>query len=531
MERDPLVPVKEMESEHYVARILDMLAKDVDRPVVWWGDTAISTSEFRAAVLQVAAALCELDVDAGDTVAVLTELNSPWMLVARYATHLLGAAVVHITGANHGTTTYNLSRDTRMRMMRESGASVLVFDCVNSREAEGIRELVAEKLGLCCLGAPVSGSVSADGSLVEDERPELMPRAPERAMVIYTSGSTGRPKGVCKPFAAWNDVVLGESTGTTPKTFLAVSAVSHTGGLLVDMAIASGGSALLRTKFDPGSFLRDIAEYRVTDTLVGVPLLYELMEHPEVRTADISSLRRLLYVGCPASPERVKEAVQVFPGVLNHSYGTTETGRIAMLTEADHDDPTLLNTVGRPRPDVKVVIRDPEIGRELPDGQIGEVVVYSPNNMQGYVNDPDLTAKVLRDGWVHTGDFGSLSDNGYLRLFGRMNDVAKVHDTRIHPSEVEKVLVGHRGVVDACVYVHRRPNLIEELHAAVVLRADNPPSFEMLRDHVGQTMTPAHAPTKFVYWRQFPINDSGKLDRLLVRKQCLDARDGKTNIS
>lgn len=507
-----------MEAEHYVGRILDLLAKDTERTVVRWHETEISAAELRTSVLRVAAALRELGVEAGTTVAILTEVNSPWMLVTRYAVHLLGSTVVYVSGANHGTTTYAPPTEVRARMLRETEASVLLFDSANREEAETLRGLATRELGLCGLGAPVSGPVSANGHPVTDPLADVTPRAPGRALAIYTSGSTGRPKGVFKPFAAWNNIVMREPVQESPKAFLAVSAVSHTGGLLVDIAIASGGSVVLRTEFEPGSFLRDIARHRITDTLIGVPQFYLLVNHPDVHTTDLSSLRRFLYVGCPASPELVKEAVRIFPPVLHHTYGTTETGNIAILTAADHEVAARLDSVGRPRPEIEIAIRDPETGRDLPVGEVGEVVVRGAYNMEGYVEDPGLTEKVLRDGWVHTRDFGRLDEEGYLRLSGRMNDVAKVHDTRVHPAEVEKVLVGHKDVVDAYVYACRRSDLIEELHAAVVLKEDAPPSFAELRAHVGRAMTPTHAPAVFVRWREFPINTNGKVNRPLVRE-------------
>lgn len=507
-------------SEHYAIRILDRLARDGDRPVIRWREAVISAAHLHDSVARTAAALADAGVGQGGTVAILTGVNSPWMLTCRYATHLLGAAVVYVTGANHGTTTHGLSTTTRARMVAESGARVLLYDPENAAEAERIRTLAVSPVRLCALGTPESGSVSVDRRTVTT--PETVPEAriPGRAMVLYTSGSTGQPKGVIKPFAAWNNVVLAESgDDVTPKHFLAVSAVSHTGGLLTDIAIASGGAVLLRESYEAGQFLRDIAEHRITDTLIGVPLLYGLLARPELPTADLSSLRRLLYVGCPASPERMKQAVGVFPGILNHSYGTTETGQIAMLTAADHDDPALLDSVGRPRRGLEVVIIDPESGRDLPAGELGEVVVRGPGNMEGYAADPELTAKVLRHGWIHTGDFGRLGEDGYLRLYGRISQMVKVHDTKVQPSEVEKVLIAHEGVIDAVVYPHRTPDLVEQLHAAVVLDANRPPSTESLREHVSRAMTPTHAPAEFVRWQEFPINANGKVDRAAVRER------------
>ncbi|MFY4719229.1 class I adenylate-forming enzyme family protein [Streptomyces sp. LaBMicrA B280] len=525
-----MTSTKSTEDAHYALRILDRLDGG-ERPVVHWGETVISGSELRAAVLRVVGALTALDVRPGAAVALLTEVNSPWLLAARYAVHLMGGTVVAVSGANHGTTTHQLDTRSRVRMARECGARVLVHDESQREEAARMRALLPDGTGLCELGAPLSGPVTADGHPVEGPPPGFSARVPAHALVLYTSGSTGRPKGVVKPFAAWNRVVLAESsTLDHDKVFLAMSAVTHTGGLLVDTAVAAGGSVVLRTGFDPGALLADIEEYRVTDTLMGVPQFYELVNHPGVGTADLSSLRRLLYVGCPASPERVREAVKLFPGVLHHSYGTTETGQISMLTPADHDIPERLSSVGRPRPGVEVVVQDPRTGRELPRGETGEVVVRSPLVMTGYAADPELTAQVLRDGWVHTGDFGRLDEDGRLRLSGRMNDVVKVHDTKVHPSEVEKVLVGHRGVIDAYVYPHRSSDLIEELHAAVVLRSDDPPAFEALRAHVAEAMTPTHAPVRFVRWRRFPVNGSGKVDRRLVRERGLATAPGDTAV-
>jgi fatty-acyl-CoA synthase/8-demethylnovobiocic acid synthase len=501
---------------HYVARILGQLDEGSARPVLRWRDRTFTAAELRDAVLRVASALDEAGAGVGDTVAILTAVNSPWMLVTRYATHLLGAAVVYVSGANHGTVTHELSVDARARMIRETGAAFVVFDDANVERVAKIGDLLAGPIRWCGVGRPMRDAVTLDGRAATRYREDFVPRVPRSSVVIYTSGSTGRPKGVYKPFAAWNDLVLG---GTAePKHFLVVSAASHTGGVLADMAIASGGSVLLRERFEPESFLRDIGKWRITDTFIGVPHLYELTGHPAVAAADLSSLRSLLYGGCPASPERVEQALAVFPGVLHHAYGTTEAGPIAMLRAEDHENPALLKTVGRPRPDITVVIRDPETGGEVPVGQVGEVTVRGPFGMQAYAADPELTAKVLRDGWVHTGDYGLVDDNGYLRLFGRMNDVVKVHDTKIAPSEVEKVLVGYHGVVDACVYGYRRADLVEELHAGVVLAAGGRPSFAALRDHVSRHMTPTHAPTKFVRWRRFPVSTAGKVDRVVVRR-------------
>ncbi|MDT0400086.1 AMP-binding protein, partial [Streptomyces edwardsiae] len=145
------------------------------------------------------------------------------------------------------------------------------------------------------------------------------------------------------------------------------------------------------------------------------------------------------YVGSPASPERLGEAVKVFGDVLIQVYATSEAGFVSMLSPAEHLDPRLRVTVGRPMPDW-VRITDPEDHRGLPPGKTGEVCVRSPFTMSEYVAEPELTARTVRDGWVHTGDLGFVDGDGYLHLRGRIGEVIKTNGIKIHPVTVENAL-------------------------------------------------------------------------------------------
>ena len=507
-------------SEHYVTRILDTLAGRGDEPVLWWRGDPVTGTAFRTAVTSAAAGLRELGVGAGDTVAILTQGNSPSTLTARYAAHLLGASVVHIRGANPGTSGPDLTIETQSRMLRETAASVIAFDAERAERATALRDLLPGPLRLGSFGPPVPGAVPLDQPAGAAVTPGP-PQRPERANVTYTSGSTGRPKGVCLRFDAWNSTVLwGASAvpGGASIRFLAVSPLSHSVGLVVDIMIAAGGTIVLHDGFDAGEVLRTVARFRITGTMIGVPQLYALLDHPAVASTDVTSLQQLMYVGCPASPARLRQALPIFGAALVQNYGTTEGGRITLLSPSDHQRPELLTTVGRPSPDVAIRICDPETGAEVADGGIGEVCIRSTNMMSGYVDDPELTARVLRDGWLHTGDLGRLDDESYLRLFGRIGDVIKAGDVKVYPADVENVLCAHPDVVDACVYAHRDADSLEHVHAAVVLRPYGPADFATLREHVAKSMSPRHAPVKFVRWEKLPLGSSGKVDRHRVRQ-------------
>jgi fatty-acyl-CoA synthase len=287
---------------------------------------------------------------------------------------------------------------------------------------------------------------------------------------------------------------------------------------MVDGVLAAGGTVILHEHFDPGEVLRAVDTHRVSWAFLAAPHIYQLLDHPDLATTDLSALRQVVYGGCPASPTRLAEAVRVFGPVLRQSYGTTETWGITALTPPEHLEPALLGTVGRPLPGVRVAVRDPDSGRDLAPGETGEVCVRSPSMMDGYWADPDLTATVLRDGWVHTGDLGYLDDRGYLHLVDRIADVIKAGGIKVHPADVEKALTAHPAVAQAAVYGARDADEVEHVYAAVVLRPDaTGTTVDDLRTHVAGTLSPRHAPDAITFCAGLPLTGTGKPDKRALR--------------
>jgi fatty-acyl-CoA synthase len=143
--------------------------------------------------------------------------------------------------------------------------------------------------------------------------------------------------------------------------------------------------------------------------------LFQLLDHLEER-GGLPTLQRLIYSGSPAAPARIAQAVRWLGPVISQAYGTSETNRITLLSREDHNNPWLSTTVGRPFPDVEVVIGEVLSGKPVPLGEVGEVRVRSAYLMDGYTKDPELTDLVLRDGWYYTGDIGYSDERGYLHL-------------------------------------------------------------------------------------------------------------------
>ncbi|MEV6674674.1 AMP-binding protein [Streptomyces sp. NPDC051162] len=506
-----------------MAAILTTLQRRGEEIALRWRGAPVTAREFHRSITGAAAGLRRLGAGPGTTIGVLTEANSPLTLTARYAAHLLGSTVVHIRSTNPGLLAAQLPSAAQADVLRETGADLLLVDPPHADQGRAAADLLDPTIPLAGFGECGAGIADvATGSLAPQAHPGFA--APDRAVVTYTSGSTGRPKGICQSFAAWNATVLAAYpalSGVGPVRFLVITPVSHSVGIILDIVIAAGGTVVLHAEFDPGQALRAIETERITGTYMAVPQLYALLDHPSLADTDVACLQQLMYAGCPASPDRLVQAVRTFGPALMQNYGTTEAGRISLLSPQDHQKPELLSSVGRPFPEVELRICDPDSEQELAQGLTGEVWVRSPNVMSGYLKDPGLTARTMRDGWLRTGDLGYRDEAGYLHLVGRLNDVIKSHATKIHPTAVERALMSHQGVANAAVYRMQNADELEFVHAAVSLHPGAHCTSEQLRRHVGVQLTPLHAPVRIVRRSSLPLTESGKVDRRLL--QALDA--------
>ena len=412
--------------EHYVHKILSVLGREPARTVITTPNAQLTAEAFAESIFATAAVLRSNDVAPGSTVAILTEPNHHHMLTIRYAAHLLGATTVYIRSNNARSEDDMLPAADQAHMLAEVGAGLLVTDQANigrGRELCQTLSCTAVVAGLDRLDDPPGGTAGSAG-VPFDARYE----PGDRLVITYTSGTTDRPKGVCHSYRGWNTMAAGFEAvvrGSSAPTFLAVTPVSQTVGVMVDGTLAAGGSVVLHERFSGEAVLRDFAGLGITDCYLAVPHLYELTAALQLAEQDLSKLRHVIYSGSPAAPHRMAEAARVFGRALLQSYGSTEAGPVTYLGAWEHRKADLLTTVGRPYPGVRLRVcqRDPR--RPLPAGRTGEIWVRSSNLMEEYLGDPALTAKVLREGWLRTGDLGRLDDAGYLTLTGRIGEVIK----------------------------------------------------------------------------------------------------------
>ncbi|WP_194955060.1 fatty acid--CoA ligase [Sphingopyxis solisilvae] len=287
--------------------------------------------------------------------------------------------------------------------------------------------------------------------------------AHDAVLQLYTSGTTGNPKGAVlsnhnlfalrkhsstldMPYTKWED----------DEAVLVAMPCAHIGGTgLGIMALAAGLPGIILAEFNPDGVFDAVEQHGVTRFFMVPAALQFLLMHPRCATVDYSRLKYILYGAAPIPLELLRQCIQMFGAQFIQAYGMTETtGTISMLPPEDHDPAgnKRMRSAGKPLPGVEIKILGPD-GDEMPVGEVGEVVTRSSNNMLGYWNLPDATAKTVdAGGWIRTGDAGYMDEDGYLFIHDRMKDMIISGGENIYPAEVESAIFGHPAVQEVAVF-------------------------------------------------------------------------------
>ncbi|GAA3173418.1 MULTISPECIES: AMP-binding protein [Streptomyces] len=505
----------------YPDLLLAALRRDPARTALIAADgTEITAGELAATVHRTAAVLADRGIGRGATVALLSG-NAPAVLAARYAVNHLGARVVLL---------YDGLAPAALATLVDSVDAALLL--VEPELAATGRALLGHLRGprpaVLTLGPdrdrgdlPPLGDDLMAAAAALPATPEVpgAARPGDDWCIRHTGGTTGIPKGVRMTHGPFARMLTRPVAGAgDPPRFLAATSLAHLAGIFTDMTLVAGGTAVLRRGFEAGDVLAAIARHRITHLWVLPPLLHRLLDHPDLPATDLSSLTRVSYGGCPATPSRIRQAAELLGPVLYGEYGSSEALSITEAVPADLDvaGPGGRLTVGRARPGVEIAVRDAD-GRTLGAGETGEIHVRSAGVMTGYWKDPERSAEVLvGDGWLRTGDIGFLDEDGRLYLADRAKDVIIVVGGHVHPLEIEDLLHTHPDVAQCAVYGVRTDDG-EEVHAAVVPAPGRTVDPEKLRALVVHHKGALYAPVAFRVWDALPLTPVGKPDKVRLR--------------
>ena len=362
-----------------------------------------------------------------------------------------------------------------------------------------------------------------------DEMPPHPVAPTDLAWLFYTSGTTGRPKGAMLSHRNLAQMTLAylADLDRVPRTgrLLHVAPLSHGSGLYTFTHLARGAAQVVPESagFDATEALELLEAHREVSLFAAPTIVKRLADAALARSSQATGLRTLVYGGGPMYAADLDHATRVLGPRLAQIYGQGESPMtITVLDKEAHADAgharhaQRLASVGVPYPVVEVTVRD-ESGAEIPTGEVGEVCVRGDVVMQGYWNDPEATAKALRDGWLWTGDLGSFDADGFLTLRDRSKDLIVSGGSNIYPREVEEVLLRHPAVAEAGVVGARDAEWGERVVAFIVPRGTAPATDELDRlclEHIARFKRPK----EYRFVERLPKNNYGKVVKTELRQ-------------
>lgn len=487
-------------------------AEDPTRVAVRAGGTTVTYGVLRDLVASYAARVTAAGIRPGDRVLLVAPTGVEFV-AAYYGLHAAGAVLITM---NVMATAPEIGY-----VLDDAEASLVVAWHGSAASAT----TAAEERGIPVWSAgPLDEWPAEDGVTAPVERAD-----DDTAIIIYTSGTTGRPKGAELSVGGVFALVdaARERLAFDPETDRAGTALPlfHVYGQLIvlHISISLGAPVSLLHPFDADRMLAMIRDDRLT-IVSGVPAMWIAMLHAagDARPEDFAHLRLASSGGASLAAEVIR-AFQERLGIrIREGYGLSETSGWA--TSTPHDQEPKVGSVGRAVPGMQLEVRDPE-GRAVPVGEVGEVWVKGPIVMKGYWRRPEATAETIRDGWLRTGDLGTLDEDGDLRIVDRLKELIIRGGYNVYPREVEEVLYQHPDIVEAAVVGVADPTYGEEVAAAVVLREGADLDAETLRAWAKERLSAYKVPHLVQVLPALPKGPSGKILKRAIDRDELRATD------
>jgi fatty-acyl-CoA synthase len=486
-------------------------------------------AEVDAAVDQLARGLLARDIKEGDRVGIWAPNCAEWYLI-QYATARIGAILVNINPAYR---THELEF-----VLRQASIGTLI--AAPAFKTSDYRAMVAEvRPGLDSLRDVVFVGEDSWAALLADADKVRSDDVTNRSATLsfddpiniqYTSGTTGFPKGATLSHhnILNNGFFVGELMSYTEHDRVCVPVpFYHCFGMVMgNLAATSHGACVVipAPGFDPTATLRAVQDERCT-SLYGVPTMFIAeLALPDFPTYDLTSLRTGCMAGSPCPVEVMKRVItEMNMAEVTIAYGMTETSPVSTQTRKDDSLERRTGTVGRVHPHVEVMVVEPETDLPVPRGAPGELCTRGYSVMLGYWDEPEKTAEVLRNRWMHTGDLAVMDDDGYLNIVGRIKDMVIRGGENVYPREIEEFLYTHPDIVDAQVIGVPDEKYGEELMAWVRLRGGAPElTAEALHDFCADRLAHYKIPRHVLVVDEFPMTVTGKVRKVEMRERAIE---------
>ena len=408
----------------------------------------------------------------------------------------------------------------------------LFFDKDYSEIAAGLRPELTSVEYFVCLQRP-------DQAFMEDyekflshgggDEPETIVTEDDVISIIFTAGTTGKAKGAMRTHrhlmsdAVASAIELRVEYDEKVAITFPMYHVACEDNIVRHSFLPNTFYIRKEGGFNPEQTLEYIAREKITRCQMVPTMVHSLLQVPDVKKFDLSSLRLILYAGAPMPVELLKRALEVFPCGFAQLYGQTESGPFTtVLKPEDHildgseEKVRRLASSGKAALNYEIRIVDEE-DNDVPVGEIGEIIGRSEAVMKGYWQMPEETAKKLKGGWLHTGDLGRMDEDGYVYIVERKNDMIISGGVNVYPREVEEVLYKHRAVSEASVIGIPDEHWGEVVKAVVVLKQGVTATDEELIKFCGEHLAGYKKPKSVDFWKELPKSPQGKILKKEIR--------------
>ena len=538
-------PFLEVPQENMVQVLKRAVTRRGAQPAVYYFGRPISYEEVDKGSDSLAAALQDLGLQKRERVVFYMQ-NIPQFVIAQYAVWKAGGIVVPLNP---------MFKEKELEYyFRDSGAKMLIT-LGSTYEAVGKNVVTQMNIGPVITTSGLEFLPPAEPIpkvLLEEKskkfpetldfvellkkydgrtpRPvEVAPREP--AYFTYTSGTTGPPKGAMNTH---ENVVFNARLYTVfqklndEDVVLGVAPLFHVTGQVAHLACAAyaGIPVILFFRFDPEETLKLVERWKATMTVGSITVFISLMNHPDIKKRDFSTMKKVFSGGAPVSPAIVESFEKTCGAYIHNIYGLTETNSPSHFTPLGTrlpvDPVTGALSVGMPAPNTIAKIMDTETGeKELPPGEVGEIVIKGPMVIPGYWNKPEETAHAIRDGWLYTGDVGKMDENGWFYVVDRKKDLIIVSGYKVWPRDVEDVLYQHPAVKEAAVIGVPDSYRGETVKAFVAVKDhfQNKVSQQELIEFCKERMAAYKYPRIVEIVQEIPKTVTGKFLRRVLRSQ------------
>jgi len=485
-----------------------------DKKALIMDNNCLTYSQLNRQVNQVAHGLLSLGIEQGDRVAILA-YNCLEYVVLYYAIAKCGAITVQVN--------FRYKKDELIYTINNSSPKVLFFGPeLISIVDEAKRGVISPTRLVAISGEPLDEGLTLsklmDGRSTSEPSITVNPSSP--VAIMYTAGTTGFPKGVLTSHSSWLNTYKGMMTEGDiyhDEVALVPIPMFYGGGnATLQPALLLGGTGVITGRgFDPDKALDTVQRYGISVTMWVPAQLAMLVNHPDAKKYNVSTLKKIWYGSSPISSTVLEASMDLFKCGFYQWYGQTESGMMSVLRPEDHRERSQCTGREMFNADIRIVDKD---GNDIPIGEVGEVICsQSHGGMISYFGMEEATKRTIRDGWIHTGDLARVEGDGYFTIVDRMSDMIISGGENIYPKEIENNIMRHPAVREVAVFGIPDEIYGESVCAVVVKKDGYQLEKEEIINFCASNLSGYKKPKRVEFIDELPKNPAGKVTKNILR--------------